>query len=173
MVEPESALPVCVCVCVSVCDRRQKQAQHHTQGNMWSPTQLCLQLCIIPVTQPEIALLWQFIYYSQASCFCLCVSVTHIHTHTHTYTQEEVFPTPFKYKHQDSLFYFGLCFDLLTLLFNFVLSQRPILSQHHTFLLNNRVVSESPHYYNRGGPTCQKQKRHHIFYMLMKYSLIF
>lgn len=68
-----------VCVCVSVCDRRQKRAQRHTRGNVWSLPQLCLQPCIIPVTQPEIALLWQSIYYSQVSCFCLSASVTHTH----------------------------------------------------------------------------------------------
>lgn len=77
---------MCVCVCVSVCDRWQKQARHHTQSNIWLLPQLCLQSCIIPVTQPEVALLWQSIYYSQASCFCLRVSVTH--------TLEEVFLSP-------------------------------------------------------------------------------
>ncbi len=83
-----TCLSVCLCVCVW--DRRQKRAQHHTQGNIWLLPQLRLQPCIIPVTQPEIAPLWQFIYYSQASRFCPSVSVTHTHTHT----WEEVFPTP-------------------------------------------------------------------------------
>lgn len=66
-----------VCVCLCMCQYVTGGRNTLSATNIWSPPKPCLQSCIIPVTQPKIALLWQFIYYSRASCFCLRVSVTH------------------------------------------------------------------------------------------------
>lgn len=93
---------------LSVCDKRQKQAWHHTQGNIWSLPQLCLQPRIIPVTQPEIAPPWQFIYYSQASCFGLCVWLWHTR-------RRRCFPPPLNTSVRIPCSIFGLRSDPLTL----------------------------------------------------------
>lgn len=103
----ESAKPVCLLVaCLRRCQLatrpRDTLSATHKQ-NTWRLPQLRLGPWIIPASQPEIALLWHFIYYSQTSGFCLRTSVTRTQTHT----SEVVFPAPpsFKYKRQDSLFY--------------------------------------------------------------------
>lgn len=71
---------VCICfagLSVGVCQEAETSVTR--RGTCGSEPQLFLQPCIFLVTQPEIAPLWQFIYYSQASRFCLYVCMCHTH----------------------------------------------------------------------------------------------